>query len=135
MKELNRIKGLINRAQSIAFAQHLSDISCENVVLFELSPHFDYADFAIIATTLSDVHRKGVVDEMPEYLQSQELHESARYCLNRNQAMEMGDWTLIDLQDMVVHLMTEETRAFYDLEKLWFETTILYDSRNNAGKQ
>lgn len=127
---LQRIKGLINREQAIAFAQHLQELACADVVLFELTGFFDYADFAIIATTLSNVHKKGVIDDMPEYLTQQKLEESAHYCLNRNQAMRMGDWTLIDLQDIVVHLMTKETRVFYDLEKLWFETKLLYDTRN-----
>lgn len=129
MSELNRMKGLMNKEQAIQLAEYLVEISCEEVILFALSDFFDYADFALLATTLSDVHKRGVVEELPAFLSKLGLDESADYCLNRNQASRMGEWVLIDLQDIIIHLMTEETRVFYNLEKLWFETEILFDSR------
>ncbi|MDU2710094.1 MAG: RsfS/YbeB/iojap family protein, partial [Finegoldia magna] len=30
-----------------------------------------------------------------------------------------GNWILLDLNDIIVHVFTEEARSFYDIERLW----------------
>ena len=46
------------------------------------------------------------------------LKKTNKYPLNINGASE-GDWILIDYDDFVIHIFTDEYREFYDLERLW----------------
>ena len=46
------------------------------------------------------------------------------------EGMSEGEWVLVDLNDVIVHLMLPQTRAFYNLEKLWEASA---DRRNGVG--
>ncbi len=43
------------------------------------------------------------------------------------EGQRQGEWVLVDLNDVIVHLMLPQTRAFYNLEKLW-EASVGYRS-------
>lgn len=43
----------------------------------------------------------------------------------RREGMEDGTWVLLDYGDVIVHLFDEDTRAYYDLERLWADAPRL----------
>ena len=65
---------------------------------------------AIHVNTLCDAVEKAVADDMGESLLHREGHRS-------------GPWVLLDFGCLIVHVFTEETRKFYDLEHLWSDAT------------
>jgi ribosome-associated protein len=39
---------------------------------------------------------------------------------------QVNDWMLVDWDDIVIHLFSESARSYYELEKLWFSSPVLY---------
>ena len=129
-KLLNRTKGTIDREKASNIASFLEERLCKKVLVFEISLYYSYADYTIIASTVSHIHRQGIITDMPEYFASQSMEQYEKLCIKRNETLKMGDWVLLDLEDVIIHLMTEESRQFYELEKLWFEAPLVYKSQD-----
>lgn len=114
--------------QMVGLAAKLSDLNCENVRAYQISAQFSYTDYVIIATTLSDVQRKGILDTLPQFLEELNLDKYIQYCINRSQAANAGGWMLIDFKDFIIHLMNSELREFYALDSIFFEVPLLFQS-------
>jgi len=74
------------------------------------------ADFFVVATVLNRHQGKAIAEDL--------LHQAKGMKLFRAKAegMDDGTWILVDLGDVVVHLLDPEYRKFYDLEQLWGDT-------------
>jgi len=71
------------------------------------------ADYFVICTAGSTTQIKTLSDETGKQLS--ELGEPPL----RNEGYRSGGWVLLDFGCVVVHLFLQETRQFYDLERLW----------------
>ena len=80
----------------------------------------DIADRMIICTATSRRHGSALADKV--VMKSKE-HEVQPLGV---EGLESAEWILIDLQDVIIHIMLQETRDFYSLEKLW---QVVKDSR------
>ena len=73
----------------------------------------DVTDYMVIASGTSNRHVRAIVDHL---LQMAKEHGVA---VLGTEGRERSEWVLVDLADVVVHVMRAQTRAFYDLERLW----------------
>jgi len=71
------------------------------------------ADTMVIATGSSRRHLESMAQHLLERLKSQGMIG------NIAEGRGQSDWVLIDAGDVIVHLFRDETRRFYDLERLW----------------
>lgn len=99
-----------NIAVEIAISA-LEDLKGKDITLIDTRGKSDVFDVMIIATGTSDRHVKSLADRLVLDAKGQNLNVLG---VERDRA-----WILVDLYDVIVHIMLEETRNFYSLEKLW----------------
>ncbi len=109
---------------AIETARFLADHKGEHTVLLDVSESSGWTDFFIITTVRSAGHMRGLVRELRSFLPEQGISLS----YSRKGEIDEG-WELIDCGGIIIHLMSEEYREFYDLEHLWYSgKQIAYSS-------
>ena len=91
----------------------LEDMKAIEVQCLDVSTQSDFADFMFVAGGSSSRHVRAVAESVIEHAKKQGIVPLGV------EGMADGEWVLIDLVDVVVHVMLPATRAFYDLERLW----------------
>jgi len=91
----------------------LEDAKTQNIAVLDVRKISDFTDYMVIATGTSNRHVQSSADKVVETLRG---HGVQRVGI---EGQQLGDWVLIDFGDVVVHIMREQTRDFYNLEKLW----------------
>lgn len=102
---------VITVAKKIATA--LDDMKAMDVRAMDVRKITSIADVIIIASGRSDRHLRALADSAAE---------TARRCKLRvlgTEGERTGEWVLVDLGDIIVHVMHPTARAYYQLEKLW----------------
>ncbi len=103
----------VQRLRDLAVAV-LEDAKAQDLQVFDLRERNTFADFMIVASGTSSRQIKAMAERISLKLKSLELPPPLGV-----EGEEGGEWVLVDLADVVVHLMLPQTRAFYNLEKLW----------------
>ena len=102
---------VITVAKRIATA--LDDMKALDVRVMDVRKITTIADVIIIASGRSDRHLRALADSAAQ---------TARACNLRvlgTEGERTGEWVLVDMGDIIVHLMHPTARAYYQLEKLW----------------
>ncbi|MBD3766385.1 MAG: ribosome silencing factor [Gammaproteobacteria bacterium] len=93
--------------------KELDDNKAKAITQLDVRGLSNVTDFMVVATATSSRHGKALADK---------VWEASKEAGNIPVGIEgelVGDWVLLDLGDVVVHIMLEEVRAMYQLEKLW----------------
>lgn len=93
----------------------LEDIKAHNVVVLDVKPYASFTDYMIFASGTSSRHVSSIARSV---IDAAKKKNSPPLGI---EGLDVGDWVLVDLGDVIVHVMLPATRAFYQLEKLWGE--------------
>jgi len=91
----------------------LDDMKALEVKVLDVRGLTDVADTMVIASGTSDRHVRSVAKNVVEKT------KAAGFRPHGVEGQQDSDWVLIDLHEMIVHVMLPRTREFYGLEKLW----------------
>lgn len=99
----------------------LENLKGKEIVTLDVSQLSDVMDTLIIASGTSGRHARSLAENLVEET------KKAGFRALGIEGLESGDWVLVDYGDTVVHVMQDEARNYYELEKLW--------SMKPAGRQ
>lgn len=91
----------------------LEDIKAQDITTIDVREKTSITDYMVIASGTSSRHVKSLVDNVLEKVKEQGVRPLG------SEGLDSGEWALLDLGDIVVHVMLPTARQFYDLERLW----------------
>ena len=91
----------------------LEEHKAEDLSVVNLIGKTTIADYMIIASGRSQRHVGSIADHVSERLKKVGVTRIGI------EGRQRGDWVLLDVGDVIVHLFRPEVREFYNLEKMW----------------
>lgn len=96
-----------------AAAKALDDKKASNIEILDVKNRTSLSEYFVIASCQSTVQVRACIDEVEEQLEKEGV------ALLHKEGYSTGSWILMDYGDVVVHVMQQEIREFYGIEKLW----------------
>lgn len=91
----------------------LEDVKAQDIQVIDVREKHSLTDYMIIATGTSNRQINAMLEKVREAVKKQGAQPLGE------EGKGDSDWVLLDLNDVIVHMMTAAARQFYDLERLW----------------
>ena len=93
--------------------EELENMKARDIQVINVKGRSNVTDCMIVCSGNSNRHVSAIAENL-----MLELKQNGLDCLGK-EGMKTGEWVLLDLGDAVIHVMQDEARDFYQLEKLW----------------
>lgn len=118
------------KSNSVADQQHAQELAvsvarcvdgkkADDILVLNVTGISPVADFFVLASGFARIQIKAMADAVVE-----QLHQQGIRCKAKEGYSE-SNWILLDLGDVLVHLMTHESRDYYRLERLWGDAPLV----------
>ncbi|MEM5530768.1 ribosome silencing factor [Gammaproteobacteria bacterium AS21] len=91
----------------------LEELKAKDIEVIDVRGKSSVTDFMLVCSGTSKRHVMSIASKVEEELKKESLEPIG------SEGHQGGDWVVVDFSDVVVHVLTEEARELYDLEKLW----------------
>ena len=108
----------------LAVIDALEDIKAFDITVMDVRKLTSMTSYMIVASANSTRQAKAIADNVREKMREKGI------VMRGTEGEKDGEWVLVDLDDIVVHVMIPTARAYYNLEQLWGET----ESRRQPAK-
>jgi ribosome-associated protein len=102
-------------AMKNAVVDAIEDIKGFDISVMDVRKLTSMTNYMIVASANSSRQAKAVADNVREKIKEK------GFAIRGTEGEKEGEWVLVDLDDIVVHIMVPATRAYYNLEQLWGE--------------
>lgn len=103
--------------KSIEFAEKICNIlsnhKAEDIMLLDVQDKSSVCDYYIVASGRSTTHTRSLCEDVDAEM------DKEGFAPIRREGEREGRWIVMDYGDVLVHLFNDETRDFYNLEKVW----------------
>lgn len=102
-----------NTALKAFVIEKLEDMKGRDITVLDISKKSSFADYMIVCSGNSNRHVKSIAQSVAMECRAEGLEPLGI------EGNDVGEWALVDLGEIIVHVMTEATRDLYQLEQLW----------------
>ncbi|HPB30130.1 MAG TPA: ribosome silencing factor [Candidatus Sumerlaeota bacterium] len=104
---------MISKARALEIARIASEKKAEDILVLNVGSVCNFTDFFVIVTGQSSTHLRGICHEVERIMKEKGVRVHAI------DGATSPSWQVMDFGDVVLHCFTEETRRFFNLERLW----------------
>jgi ribosome-associated protein len=91
----------------------VSDMKGQNLVMLDIQKMSSVADYMVVVTGTSNRHVRSIAEEVEKRCKEKGV------TVRGVEGKDASEWVLLDLGDVLLHVMQAATRKLYDLESLW----------------
>ena len=110
---LEKVEADYLETMKAAVIDALEDIKGFDISVMDVRKLTNMTSYMIVCSATSSRQAKAIGDNVREKMKEK------NYSIRGTEGEKEGEWVLVDLNDIVVHIMVPTTRAYYNLEQLW----------------
>ena len=119
MNRKKKFSKISSKEKALTIAGWLDDKQGGNIVIMDVTGMSSVTDITLVVSARGVKHAKALADHVLEMASENNIE------FLRMEGHQVGEWVLLDLNDVLVHVFLEELREFYNLEGMWAEAPRL----------